>query len=190
MIWSDEKKFNLDGPDGFRVYWRDLRAKPTIFSKRNFGGGTVMVWGAFRDEDPIGLEFISTKMKSDAYQQVLQKHLVPYLHRYPGNNFTFMQDNASIHRSDSTLGWLAARNIDVLKWPACSPDLNPIENLWGMLVRDVYKNNKQYSNVKELQDGIVKAWNNLDGNFLQTLVSSMPSRLFEVGLNQGKVTHY
>uniref|UniRef100_A0A915CR11 Transposase Tc1-like domain-containing protein n=1 Tax=Ditylenchus dipsaci TaxID=166011 RepID=A0A915CR11_9BILA len=47
VIFSDEKKFNLDGPDGFSYYWRDLRKEPRFFSKRNFGGGSVMVWLGF-----------------------------------------------------------------------------------------------------------------------------------------------
>ncbi|UMM13991.1 hypothetical protein L5515_001994 [Caenorhabditis briggsae] len=47
IIFSDEKKFNLDGPDGFNSYWHDLKKDPLHFSKRNFGGGRLMVWGAF-----------------------------------------------------------------------------------------------------------------------------------------------
>uniref|UniRef100_A0A1I7X3U4 DDE_3 domain-containing protein n=1 Tax=Heterorhabditis bacteriophora TaxID=37862 RepID=A0A1I7X3U4_HETBA len=40
---DDEKKFNLDGPDGWHSYWRDLRKEPRHFSTRNFGGGSVTV---------------------------------------------------------------------------------------------------------------------------------------------------
>jgi len=41
---SDEKKLNLDGPDGFKFYWHDLWEEPKIFSKRQFGDGSVMIW--------------------------------------------------------------------------------------------------------------------------------------------------
>ena len=47
VIFSDENKWNLDGPDGYNYYWRDLRKSPIHFSKRNFKGGSLMVWGAF-----------------------------------------------------------------------------------------------------------------------------------------------
>ena len=43
VIFSDEKKFNLDGPDGIQCYWRDLRKEPQYFQKRQSGGGSVMV---------------------------------------------------------------------------------------------------------------------------------------------------
>ena len=47
VIFSDEKKFNLDGPDGFQYYWHDLRDQRDITMSRNFGGCSVMIWAAF-----------------------------------------------------------------------------------------------------------------------------------------------
>lgn len=45
IVFSDEKKFNLDGPDGYRYFWYDIRQNKDIYSKRQFGGGSVMVLG-------------------------------------------------------------------------------------------------------------------------------------------------
>ena len=42
VVFSDEKKFNLDGPDGFSDHWHDLRENDLPRLSRNFGGGTVM----------------------------------------------------------------------------------------------------------------------------------------------------
>lgn len=180
------KKFNLDGPDGFCGYWHDLRKEPRYFSKRNFGGGSVMVWGAFEASGTLPLAFVSTKMNSEEYQHVLQEHLTPFWQE----DYLFMQNNASVHRSASTLQYLAQNKIAVFRWPACSPDLNPIENLWGLLVRSVYPDNKQYATVNELKDAILRAWEGLNMNTLERLSRSLPKRLIEVVKSSGGPTKY
>lgn len=80
--------------------------------------------------------------------------LVDHAEELMGPDFIFQHDNASIHTSRATKTFLQDRNFDVLDWPTCSPDLNPIENLWGWLVRRVYANGKQFDRVSELQSAI------------------------------------
>jgi transposase len=180
VIFSDEKKFNLDGPDGFNGYWHDLRKEKLYFSKRNFGGGSLMVWGGFTSFGTLELAFPSTKMNSEEYIAILGEKLVPFLKRYRRIKWTFQHDNASVHSSKATKAWLQQRKIDVIAWPSCSPDCNPIENLWGILVRHVYAENRQYNSVAELKASIINAWNNIDVQTLTNLVCSMPNRVFSL----------
>ena len=92
IIFSDEKKINLDLPDGLTFYWHDLRKKPDVRMSRNFGGGNVMIWGAFSGYGKLDLCFISNKMNSDSYVDMLETNLVPHLENVIGNrDFIFMQ---------------------------------------------------------------------------------------------------
>ena len=55
-----------------------------------------------------------------------------------GNRFIFQRDNATVHTAKVVKSYFAANNIPLLEWPARSPDMNIIENLWGDVARVVY----------------------------------------------------
>jgi len=190
VLFSDEKKFNLDGPDGAQYYWHDIRDEREVRMSRNYGGGSLMIWGAFSIKGKLPLAFITTKMNSKKYTEMLETSLIDHAEEIIGCNFTFQQDNASIHRSAETMAWLHGRHIPLLDWPACSPDLNPIENLWGIMVRRIYENGKQYSCVIELKEAIKATWKEIEPGIIQKLVGSMPSRIFSVIQNSGGHTKY
>ncbi|KAG1692357.1 hypothetical protein DVH05_028688 [Phytophthora capsici] len=190
VIFSDEKKFNLDGPDGMQYYWHDLRTeKDTFFSRQN-GGGAVMIWGGFSSQGTTDLAFLSGRQNSLDYQETLTNYLLPFGEGMHEGRYTFQQDNASIHSSKSTTVFLESLDVPVLDWPSLSPDLNPIENVWGMLVRDVYHGGRQYRSVEELKISIRHAWGRISLNGLRKLVDSMPDRISAVLEDKGKKTKY
>jgi hypothetical protein len=130
-------------------------------------------------------------MKSIDYIKVLDDHLVPFIEALPaGQSMTFQHDNAPIHASFATRFFLHRNSINVLDWPACSPDLNPIENIWGQLVRIIYAENKQYRTVVELRKAIFDAWNGLGIQTFQNHINSMPNRIFQVINRNGDATDY
>jgi transposase len=190
VIFSDEKKFNLDGPDGLHSYWHDIRKEPELLSRRVQGGGSVIIWAGFGYRGITDIGFVKPKSKSHDYQEMLHQQLLPVARNIGGKNWIFQQDNASIHNSRSTKSWFSKHKVRVLDWPSKSPDLNPIENLWGILVRAVYKNGRQFDSVPELKAAIKKAWTEIPDETLEKLVNSMQNRIFEVVLNKGGPTRY
>ena len=190
VVFSDEKKFSCDGPDGFRSYWHDLRKAKLRFSRRNFKGGGVMVWAAISSKGRIKLCFVSKKMNGSDYRIVLRRGIVPFWRRNRNQNYIFQQDGAPIHRARATRDWLQRRRIDLLQWPACSPDLNIMENVWGCMVRDIYGGNRTYRNVDELKPAIVAAWHRIDQKLIDNLYLSLDRRMFQLIQRHGAATDY
>ena len=54
--------------------------------------------------------------------------------------------------------WFYVNNIGALEWSSKSSDMNFIENLWEILVRKIYKDEKQYNTIDDLKNGIRVAW--------------------------------
>jgi transposase len=189
VSFSDEKKFNLDGPDGFAYYWHDIRKDEKVFSKRVQGGGSIMVWGCF-GYNGTRLVTVSGRMTAVTYTEMLDTEMLPFLGELSGPNCVFQQDNAPIHDAYLTRQCFRDNDIEVLPWPSCSPDLNPIENVWGMLVRAVYQGARQYASVAELQEAIYRCWSKLDMLELQNLIEKMPRRLIKVIEKKGGHTGY
>ena len=70
--------------------------------------------------------------------------------------------------------------MDILPWPVRSPDLNIIENLWGILARAVCKDNKQFESKEKLKKAIYRAWNDTSISTIRKLYDSMPKRCMDV----------
>eukprot|EP00644_Phytophthora_capsici_P016316 jgi/Phyca11/38144/gw1.34.47.1 len=177
VIFSDEKKFNLDGPDGYQYYWHDVRADTELYSKRVSGGGSVMVWAGMNTYGKTDIAILEGRQDSVCYARTLDKYLAPFIENLRENHGIcspiFQQDNASIHESRFTKAHIEAMGIRKLKWPAKSPDLNPIENVWGQLAWSVYQGGRQFDTKEELKAQIIRSWADISQSYLRDLVRGM-----------------
>jgi transposase len=190
VIFSDEKKFNLDGPDGCKYYWHDLRKEKKVVWSRHSGGGSLMVWGAISSLGKTQLAILSGNQDAAGYQETLETHLMELSDNVHEGRYVFQHDNASIHRARSTTEFLVELEIPTMDWPALSPDLNPIENVWGMMARRVYKSGRQYSNVADLIAAVRAAWDDITIEDLANLTSSMTDRCIAVVRSKGAKIGY
>ena len=112
--------------------------------------------------------------------------------------YVFMHDNAPCHTTPEVTELLQEEGIQVMKWPAYSPDLNPIENLWFDLKNRFYKEwvklhktPSQSKNAYDVYADIIQRvwyWTNFD--FIRVLVESMPRHVEAVIAAQGSHTKY
>ena len=84
--------------------------------------------------------------------------------------------NARPHSAAITRQFLATNNVNVLDWPANSPDLNPIEQVWGELGCGVGRNHAIHT-VNDLAEALQAEWANLPAPFIQRYVNSMHRRI-------------
>ena len=190
VIFTDEKKFNLDGPDGFRYYWHNIRMEEQFFSKRQMGGGSLMLWCGVGWNGKTAPVVLKGKQKASDYVKTLENHLVPFAHEIAYPNWILQQDLCTIHTSRTTKKWLEDNHIHVLDWASCSPDMNIIENIWALLSMRVYQGGRTFKSKKELEEAIFKCWHEITQEEIRKYFDSMPNRLFELVSKSGGKTHY
>jgi hypothetical protein len=89
-----------------------------------------------------------------------------------------MQDNAPGHNSNATKQELQERRVEVIFWPAFSPDLNPIEMCWNWMkdyIEDKWGLDEKPS-YNKLRSYVKEAWEALPESYLKELLASMPAR--------------
>ena len=126
----DEKKFNLDGPDGWFSYY-PLKGKKQTRQKNQQGGCGLLVSGWIFSDGRFHLEYLHKHVNNNTYIDLLkEKKKILFIKSLMENNFILQQDNAPPHTSKKTLSFLENNNVKVLKWPAKSTDLNITEQVY------------------------------------------------------------
>lgn len=192
ILWSDETMIRSN-PKHQKLFYKLHSSIPAknrpINPKSQNEGPTAMFWGFFFSGGVGPLVPVNGIINGEKYKSILENNLIPFLNEI-GQDFVFMQDNAKIHTCQLVSRFLLEKNVQVLKWPPQSPDLNPIENLWHILKQKRTQKFGIPSSRSELIDQTVQIWSEFGPVICQNLCNSMEKRLKEVLKNKGGPIDY
>ncbi|GFW09903.1 transposable element Tc1 transposase [Trichonephila clavipes] len=179
VVFSDESRFNLwhhDGRIRVRRYAGERHIPECIIERHSRRTPGVMVWGAIAYHGRSQLLRIAGNLNSTRYiNEVLQSQAIPFLQGLPGA--VFQQDNARPHVAKTVKSYLVSQQVQLLPWPAYSPDMSPIEHEWDIVGRRLARDLCPVVSTDELWLRIQTIWNTLPQADIQNLFNSIPRRV-------------
>ncbi|GFX29817.1 transposable element Tcb2 transposase [Trichonephila clavipes] len=194
VLFTDESRFSLECSTRRVLVWRDrgTRNNPTFVRERSqYKRAGWIVWGGISIGGRTDLHIIrnGTLTGRRYADEILRPHVIPYAGAIR-DSFVFQDDNARPHRARLMENMLEAETIQRVEWPACSPDLNPIEHVWDMLGRRIAARPRPPATVRDLEIALLEEWNSIPQSLIDNLIASMANRCAAVLAVRGDHTPY
>ncbi len=191
VLFSDESKFCISfGNQGPRVWRKSGEAQnPCCLKSSVKFPQSLMIWAAMSSAGVGPLCFLKSTVNTAIYQEILKHFMLPSADKLYGDaDFIFQQDLAPAHTAKGTKSWFNDHGVTVLDWPANSPDLNPIENLWSIVKRKM--RDTRPNNADDLKATVKETWASIPPQQCHKLITSMPRRIEAVIKAKGAPTKY
>ncbi|GFY02948.1 transposable element Tcb2 transposase [Trichonephila clavipes] len=181
VLFSDESRFSLSSDCRRQLIWRESGTayRPeNIQEKDRYPTCSIMVWAGIMINGRTRLHVVANGTMTG--QRYIDEVLLPHVRLFRGavgDKFVFMDDKATCHRTLAVQDCLDSEGIQRLVWPARSPDLNPIENMWDALGTQVAGRNYPPTNKNTLIRALTEEWDKLPQQLLDNVVQSMVRRV-------------
>ncbi|GFS74495.1 transposable element Tcb2 transposase [Trichonephila clavipes] len=174
VLFSDESRFSLSSYCRRQLIWRESGTAyrlENIQEKDRYPTYSIMVWAGIMINGRTRLHVVANGTMTG--QRYIDKVLLPHDRLFrgaSGDKFVFMDDNATCHRTLAVQDCLDSEGIQRLVWPARSPDLNPIENVWDALGRQIAGRNYPPTNKNNLLRALTEEWDKLPQQLLDNVL--------------------
>ncbi len=181
VIFSDEVAFWMSNKPSKRWHNKNIQDDHDILFKHSY---KINAWGAISINKTFELNIFTTIMDAEKYINILETNFLP---KYT-NNLYFQFDNDPKHKSVKAKNFIIKHKIKTIDHPPCSPDLNPIENIWGILKHKLSK--YKFETIEQFKQSVLDEWKKIDKNTINNTILSMKNRLQVVIDNRGGYTDY
>ena len=183
-IFVDESVFRVGEPcHGW------ARVGQPVFHESSNYAPFINVWASISAFGKLSITFYEGNLDQFRYQELLEDHLYAEANDLWGPKvWVMLQDGAPCHRAKNTKKAILEEAGDIIAWPAASPDLNPIENVWWLLKNKVYSRNPRTK--ADLEQFVMEEWENLDNNVVIPIAESMSNRVNMLIENEGSYIGY
>ena len=161
---------------------RNIRSPPPSHRR----GVHIMVWGAISGDGDEELRLIEGRITGETYRQLLSEL---YTSGRLNASYFLLQDNAPPHTARVVRDFLADHEVPVFDWPALSPDLNVIENVWSVIGARLMRMDIG-SSPHHLWEAVQQIWRSFSVDEIRCFVDSMPRRIRAVIAAKGGSTKY
>jgi hypothetical protein len=189
-LFTDESSIDLNPTRKTAYRIPGIQIQENVYQNYTKHPIRIMVWGGIARDYKTPLILVKGIINAEKYMQMLEEHrVIENLDTIHGlHGWVFQDDGARPHRARLTKEWLNQRCLNLtggeLTWPANSPDLNPIEQLWAILKQSI--NRDVCTTAAELFTQAQQAWDAISIEVINSLIDSFPTRLRAVQALKGQ----
>lgn len=174
VIFTDETTVQLEQHS--RICFRK-RLQPRALKQRAKHPIKIHVWGGISFKGATRVIMFSGIMNAHRLAVVLEAGLLPFIQEHFSDGHRLYQDQDPKHASKYIENFFEEHNVNWWPTPPESPDLNPIELVWGSM-KQYLRTHYKPTNLEELKAGIQQFWLSLTpdvcGRYIRHLTKVIP----------------